>query len=98
MSKVDELKKIAELTLERMEKEQTASKHNQSFAEKQKEFRQKTAKLRSLIKGFKAAAKDKQAEIDEEVMKVMKSFQHNRSIGAYKRKLNKDEQVKENEQ
>ena len=88
---MDELKKIAELTLERMEKEQTATKHNKTFAEKQKEFKQKTAKLRNLIKNFKAAAKDKQSEIDEEVMKVMKTFQHDRSIGAYKRKLEKDE-------
>jgi len=93
---MDELKKIAELTLERMEKEQTASKHNKTYAEKQKEFKQKTAKLRSLIKGFKASAKDKQAEIDEEVMKVMKTFQHDRSIDAYKKKLAKDEQVKKN--
>jgi len=70
--------------------------HLCTFAEKQKEFKQKTAKLRSLIKNFKAAAKDKQSEIDEEVMKVMKTFQHDRSIGAYKKKLAKDEQVKKN--
>ena len=77
---MEELKKIAELTLERMEKEKRASVHSNDFAKQQKEFKKKTAKLRGLIKGFKASAKDVQLDIDNEVMAVMKKFQHSRKI------------------
>jgi hypothetical protein len=84
---MDELKRIGELTLERMDRESRAISHKKSYSEQQKEFKKKTAKLRKLIKGFGSAVKDKQSEIDEEVMKVMKSFNHSKTISAYAKKI-----------
>lgn len=82
---MDELKKIGKLTLERMEKEEKLNNYNSDLNYKAKEFRKRTETLRKLIKNFKSSVKDKQVEIDEEVIKLMKTFSHSRVINKKKK-------------
>jgi len=66
--------------MDRIEAEDKASNISKTYKTKHAEFMKRTKDLRSLVRDYKIKVKEKQLVIDEEVMKLMKSFNHDRRI------------------
>ena len=82
---MSDLKDVANKTLERLEIEDKQKNTGEYCKARYREFMYATKKHRTLLKEYSKSIKNKQKEIDEQVLSVLKSFEKSRSFKAMKK-------------